>query len=34
MVKFKGMCSIKEEVVVLNFIVCDDEKEFRELIIN
>ena len=34
MVKFKGMRNIKEEVVVLNFIICDDEKEFRKLIID
>ena len=26
------MCSAKREVIVLNFIVCDDEKEFRDLI--
>ena len=32
MVKFKGVQYEKEEVVVLNFIICDDEKEFRDLI--
>ena len=32
MVKFKGAQYEKEEVVVLNFIICDDEKEFRDLI--
>ena len=33
MVKSK-MCVVQEEVIVLNFIVCDDEKEFRDLITN
>ena len=33
MVKFRSVCAVsKEEVVVLNFIICDDEKEFRNLI--
>lgn len=32
MVKFNGVQYEKEEVKVLNFIICDDEKEFRDLI--
>ena len=31
MVKFRGCC-VKEDEVVLNFIICDDEKEFRKLV--
>ena len=35
MVKFRSVRAVsKEEVVVLNFIICDDEKEFRNLIKN